>query len=529
MSRSVQARSDEQGFALVMALLFTGVVLLIVVSTAASTTLTSRRGGVDERGAYQALLTAEAGINAVPRRLGEYVRTSPYSGTTKANLQTWLNGAALTSYAVGSGTASMTLTASSATVFTVVSSGSLNGSKKVVAQDYKIVDRTPPPGMRPRAGITSRPAIDASGSPNITPEAANNATTPKSTVTTVSTAVTLAAANASTTVNVVDARGLRAGDYVVISNSTFRLDSISGNALAVTRVPTASASSISLNGNVDLILNAVAQGYTSVTAPMVIKISNATDLTLNEVVGIGTAKATVTAVNAYTKTATLSWVGTMPTTLIEGTAVTRDVTAMSSGGNVTIANSNNNTLNNYRGVVGGTLTNDCTTSGTGNSAVTTCRGANNAALNPNTTDSSTFTPLLFGMTDAELNEFVPVTTAVSNLVMNGQMLRINASDFSTVVTNGTSTGVLIVDGDINANINGNRTFNGFIYVRGCVTKLNGNLTLNGGIAIRGGTGCTSSVLGNLTINYNLATLRNTMMNATGSKQVVPVPQSWRTQ
>jgi Tfp pilus assembly protein PilX len=56
-------RHAQQGVALVVTLLFTTIVLMIVVSTTATMTLGARKGGVNERSAYQALLAAESGIN----------------------------------------------------------------------------------------------------------------------------------------------------------------------------------------------------------------------------------------------------------------------------------------------------------------------------------------------------------------------------------------------------------------------------------------------------------------------------------
>ena len=85
IERSPSNRTE--GFALVLSLLFTGIVLLILVSTAASLVTGSRQGGANERLAYQALLVSESGLNSLPRRSAEYVRKIPYAGSTKDDLQ----------------------------------------------------------------------------------------------------------------------------------------------------------------------------------------------------------------------------------------------------------------------------------------------------------------------------------------------------------------------------------------------------------------------------------------------------------
>ena len=113
--------------------------------------------------------------------------------------------------------------------------------------------------------------------------------------------------------------------------------------------------------------------------------------------------------------------------------------------------------------------------------------------------------------------------------------RIRAQDFDAMLKNSTSSGLLIVDGDINSNVNGNTIFNGFIYFRGNQGgKFNGNLTVNGAIAVRGGPieGITTDdvvtdITGSLNINFNAVKLRQLLMNTRGGLTLNDTQGTWR--
>ncbi|GHF34038.1 hypothetical protein GCM10017781_08570 [Deinococcus metalli] len=528
-------RGQTEGFALVLSLLFTGIVLLIVVSTAASLVTGTRQGGANERVGYQALLVAESGLNSLPRRSAEYVRTTPYIGASQTELQSWLTGSSSPTNAGGlraalndstknpaTGDTIVSLTAQSATTFTAVSTGTSSTGTKTILQDYAVTDRTLPPGLRPRSGLISRPPINTNGNATVQAQNVNN------TVTTVSgAAVNIPALTTSATVPVVSSAGLTTGDYVKISGSTFKISAISGNVLTVIRVPGASSTAQTLSGNVDVVLNAVSQSYTGVTSSTAIKVSNIADYAVGEIINIGSVKAKIATIDYSSKTVTLTWTGSPPSSIDEGTPVTRDVTALSSGSDITLVNGK---VNNFKGISGGALTNDCAdVNGT-----IQCAGAKDTVLaNAGATQTSTslsFTQLLFGMTDEELSDLVPLTT--SNFpTLSGGIMRIRGSDLASAIKGKNSTGVLIVDGDVDQNINASTTFNGLIYIRGNLIGFgNGNFTVNGSVAVRGSnTMTTSTILGSLAINYNAVTLRTVLQSATGSKKLNVISGTWRQQ
>ncbi|WP_309571801.1 pilus assembly PilX N-terminal domain-containing protein [Deinococcus sp.] len=521
-----------EGFALVLTLLFTGIVLLIVVSTAASLATGTRQGGANERRSYQAMLVAESGLNTLPRQAGEYVRSCPYTGSSLPDLQSWLTGSAcatnagglrayLISHLPATGN-TLTLTALTGSTFTATSNGLATTAKKIIAQDYVINDRTLPPGLRPRSGLISRPNITGSGNASVLPQNLNN------TVTTVAgTAVSVPALSPSATVNVASAVGLNIGDYVTINGSTFKISGINGNTLSLIRVPGPSNTALTLSGNVNLVFNAVAANYTGVSSSTSLKISNLTDFALGETVNIGTQQAKISTINYAMNVATFTWVGSPPSTLSEGTPVTRDVTALSSAGTIDV---NASKIDNYQGITGGVAANDCTKTG----KTVNCVGAGDPVLQgaglTQTSTSLSFTQLLFGITDQELSDLVPLSQAPFT-AMNGGIRRINAADFSTAIKGTTSTGVLIVDGDVDTNMNGTTIFNGLIYIRGNAIGFgNGNFTLNGSLAVRGSTTSRdTNILGSLAINYNAVTLRTVMEDATGSKELNVLPGTWRQQ
>ncbi|THF88027.1 hypothetical protein E7T09_02050 [Deinococcus sp. KSM4-11] len=506
-----------EGFALVLTLLFTGIVLLIVVSTAASLATGTRQGGANERRAYQAMLVAESGINTLPRRAGEYVRTVPYTGSSTTEMQTWLTG--FKTYIQNNSPVTgntLTLTALTGSTFNASSKGSTGLAVKIIAQDYLLNDRILPPALRPRSAVTSLPAISANGSATVSADTANGGP-----VTTVATAASLPANVASTTVTVTDASGLRVGDYVQMGTSTFKVTGISGNVLNITRVPgtSSSAQTMAKNSNVNLLISAVAASYASVTTSMDIKLSDARDYLVGETVGIAGGSATITALNLSTNVATITWNSGKPSTLPEGTQVLRDVAALRSAGTIT---PKSNKLDAYTGTVNGVTTNDCATA-------TTCRGQNDPLLTPTGT-SANFTQMMLGLSDQELNDLVPLYSG-SYPIPSGGIVRINGANFDNAVKNSNFTGVLIVDGDINSSLNGNTTLNGFIYVRGSTIKfVNGNFTLNGALAVRGSSASTSTdITGNLTVNYSAVGLRTAFLNSAGSKELDTLAGTWRQQ
>ncbi|MFD1732340.1 pilus assembly PilX N-terminal domain-containing protein [Deinococcus malanensis] len=153
-------RHAQQGVALVVALLFTTIVLMIVVSTTATMTLGARKGGVNERAAYQALLAAESGINTFAVRFLARRDALPghlqFRGTTPAALNSWLTAQGLSSYGdVTLSAATMPATG----VFTLMATDSAGGARQRVLQDFYTV-RQPGFNIRVEAPLQSYANVD---------------------------------------------------------------------------------------------------------------------------------------------------------------------------------------------------------------------------------------------------------------------------------------------------------------------------------------------------------------------------------
>ncbi len=533
---TVSPARREQGVALVITLLFTGIVLLIIVSTSATLVSGARSGGAEERRAYQALLAAESGLNTVLVRINQRLSTTPYSGSTQADLQTWLNGLNATPEAALF-PATLTFTPLTADRFTVESRGSANGAVKVALQDFRLSPVFLSSGMRLRAAMTSLPRIYTGSSAKITGQSG------RSQITTVAgTGLTAAIGSSQVTVTVADASGLRAGDYVQIPSGAtgprFRVSGVSGNQLTLTSVPAALAAALLAPSGtgVDLILNAAAQTTTSVTDPLTQRVSNATDFTVGETVTVGGYKAKVTALTSSLGSGApdqliLDWVAGQPASIPEGTEIQRDLSAMRSASTIDFRNTS--AVGNFS--MDGQP--DCVV---GASKSVTCEGASDPLLqNGSSLEADKFfTQQLMGLSDAELDALVPLTLpdASGNFPpMANTIRRIRAEAFDKMLKNTTSSGVLIVDGDINTNVNGSTVFNGFIYFRGNQGgKFNGTLTVNGAIAVRGGPieGITTDdvltdLTGNVTVNFNPVQLRQLMMTARGGLRLQDTQGTWR--
>lgn len=534
MHRSSQERlgARDQGVALVVTLLFTGIVLMIIVMTSATLVTGARSGGADERRAYQALLAAESGLNTVMVRVNRRLSTTPYTGSTQAALQAWLGGLN-TDPDAALFPATLTFTPKSGDVFTVESRGAASGAVKVALQDFRLTPVFLSSGMRLRAALTSLPRINANGSSKITGQSGRGQIT-----TLTGSGLTAALGSAGVTVTVADASGLLVGDYVQVPSGgpTFRVDGINGTQLTLASVPgTLGTALVAASGaGVDLILNAAARTTSSVTDPLTQRVSNATDFTIGETVIVGGFKAKVTALSGGTTpdALVLDWLAGQPASIPEGTQITRDLSAMRSASTIEVKSAEN-ALDSF-GMDG---TNDCQLV---DKKLVNCEGAGDPLLtNGSSLEADRFfTQQLLGLTDAQLNDLVPISypDASGNFPpMVNALRRIRAQDFDALLKNSASSGVLIVDGDINSNVNGNTTFDGFIYFRGNQGgKFNGNLTVNGAVAVRGGPieGITTDdvvtdITGNLTVNFNAVKLRQMLMTTRGGLHLSDTQGTWR--
>lgn len=528
----------QAGVTLIVAVLLTGIVLLLIVGVTATLALGSRQGNADERLSYQAVSAAESGLNTMVVRVKQRMKTHSLTATDWVGTKRWLTQNSWADYVTPSGKAELKFYSQSTTwpfIIDVESTGKVGGATRRVIQTFKLERGGLPPNLKLRSALTSLPRINANGNAIITGTANSGV------VTKVSSTVPLDAAQSnSRTFNlpVGDVQGLKVGDYLKIDSTTLKVNSIDGVAktLNVTVVPDTATmpSSINTNKPVTLLLNAVGKPDSTNTNPRVIQVSNANDFVPGETVTIGNFTAKVVSVGTDGRSLTLDQ--TPGTSLTEGTPIRRDVTAMRSAENI---DPKDNKLEHY--TIDGVQ--DCTKDG--KKAIPDCRGANDQVLrnlmatanaNPNDTDKQKFfTDYLLGITDDRLNELLPLSNSTQPLTTN-EIRRIPAANFDEVIKNGNSTGILIVDGDINSNVNGNTTFNGFIYFRGNQGgKFNGNLTVNGAIAVRGGPieGLTTDdvatdITGSLKINYDAVKLRKVMLNATGGMpQFKADPSTWR--
>lgn len=526
-------RRGQEGVALVVVLLFTVVILMIIISTTATMSLGARTGGVNERAAYQALLAAESALNTFPVRMTARLKTQPLPKRTgnpqsdHAAVNAWLGG--LNSYVARGRHASLaierlTLTATGAT-FQLAATGNEGNTRKVALQDFEFKQLDLGHIPSPRSAIESLPGIDATGSGNVS-GVSNNGVITRVT----GAASSLSMADLTFTVPVQDSTGLRVGDYVRIDGVTLRLDDITGNSLKVKQVnPVGSAVNANqLTGEVDLMLNAVAQSYTAFTDPMTLRASNAGDFVKGEVVTVDGKSAAVTGVNAQAGTITLDWAANLPTLLPEGTQIIRDVLALRSAQGITPLHSK---LGDYK------MDNapDCTGSGNGKHQLITCEGAYDPTLqgNPNDPNEDFFSKMVLGMSDEQIDA-IPLSGTNAGPMQN-EIRRIRAEDFDDVIKNSNSSGILIVDGDISSNVNGSTVFNGLIYFRGNQGgKFNGNLTVNGAIAVRGGPieGLTTddtatNLTGSLDVNFNAVALRKQLAAVRGNTTLGAVKGTWR--
>lgn len=520
-ARVIPQRRREEGVALVLVLLFTAIVLSIIVSTTATLALGARGGGVDERAAYQALLAAESALNTFAVRAQERTTTQPYTGSSASDLATWLDN--LKTYSSGSSsTASLTFEKLSSTpggsTLTVIAHGQAAGATKAVLQDYRLTPANLPKTFRSRAALTSLPAINANGSADIDGRANDGIVTRVQ-----GSALSLPVLSTTVTLPVDDTTGVLAGDYVKVSGATFRVDSKDSTSLNLTRVSAAGSASLSLSGDVTLMLNAVAGSYISLSDPSTVKVSNYSDFIVGETVTVAGKTGKISQIDVNNKSVQIKWTSGIPSGLAEGTQVFRDVTAMRSAGEIDVKQ---NKLEAYSMNSGDQTRNDCT-------SATICSGENDALLQ-HADNAPFFTQQLLGLSDQELDNRVPLSRPP--FTMNNQIKRIKAEDFDEAIKNSNSSGVLIVDGDINSNVNGNTTFNGLIYFRGNQGgKFNGNLTVNGAIAVRGGPiegitskdDVTTDITGNLTVDYDAVKLRQHIFNATGAPKVETVASTWR--
>lgn len=510
--------------ALLVMVLLTSMILIVMVSISASMSMGARRGGVDERTSYQALNAAESGVSTFKVRVEERLKTHPLARPLVwSELNTWLQE--LSTYEDAALTYTNPEPVSGGFRFDLEATGKRNGATKKVLQGFELAIKGLDGVSPPRDALTAIPPIDATGNASISGTANTGVTT---NVSGSFTPPPSAALTRTFDLPVEDTSGLKQGDYVLVSGTTLRVNSISGNKLNVTVTP-ADAMPRTLSSKVTLLLTAVAQSHSVINDPMTIKTSNSNNFWVGETVTFGTLEsgktAIVTAVDKQNKTVTFDWTSQKPNKLEEGEPIFRQSLAMRSAKDI---DPKDNKLDHYTMAqeADGKADPDCVSTGKKSAS---CGGENDSILQRTLlANQTTFTELLFGMTDAEIDKAVPLSYSTSE--MKNEVRRIPAANLNDVIKNRTSSGILIVDGDPTQPLNGKTTFNGFIYFRGNpASKMNGNLTVNGAVAISGG-GSNSNLTGSMEIKYNAVELNKVMSVSTGGLPTIKAQEkSWRQQ
>lgn len=233
----------SSGFAIVVVLLATSVVLLSVMATAAFMSLGTLRSTNNERVAYQAHLVAESGLNTFLAR----ARTaSPTFGASDMvsvdSLNGWLSDTGMDTLSIeGAGSARLNAVAVNGSSFTLESVGVLPGSsaRRQILVDMSMSGGNPPRSLRVPAALTSKPSVVVGNNIEVF---GRNAATWDGLVGGASGVATTSADSevfnqgdgGSIPIESADASEFVAGDYIVLGGVTFRVESVGDGALNVT-------------------------------------------------------------------------------------------------------------------------------------------------------------------------------------------------------------------------------------------------------------------------------------------------------
>lgn len=467
-----------QGFAIVVVLLISLVILMSIVTTASVTTLTTRVTTADERVAYQALLTAESGINSLEARIRSLPTASRYRGPfndstpqlktqSLAALNAWLNAQGLATLELAEAnqaTLSITdLQTSPTERITVRSTGKLGdrGVKLVLVDFVRFREARLPPVS---AALTSWPDIKVSGNAMITGQAGTGASGRIDNVATATSGFVIGAGTPSPysfVLQVDNAALIRVRGYLVIGGHTYRVVSREGSALQLATLERATAERIITAGTpVHLIPYATAVEVRSLNATT-FKVSDTLGFLVNDAISVGTRQARVTGIDHQRETISVSWVGAPPSDsnpIAEGTPITRAISGATSHGAIAVQ---------------------------GNAAVDNPRPHNSAISNPFALDPTrTLFYQIFKLTYQDFTALYPTVPSGSfNGVVSGvRHIRgtLNLTGNSSIC----GRGVLVVNGDLTINGSCQEGFHGLIYVRGQYRQ-QGNSTINGAVVAEG--------------------------------------------
>ncbi|MBS3966088.1 MAG: hypothetical protein KGZ60_02370 [Truepera sp.] len=467
-----------QGFAIVVVLLISLVVLMSIVTTASVTTLTTRVTTADERVAYQALLTAESGINSLEARIRSLPTARQYHGPfndstpqlktqSLAALNAWLNAQGLATLELAKAnqaTLSITdLRTNPTERITVRSTGTLSdrGVKLVLVDFVRFREARIPPVS---AALTSWPAIKVSGNAMITGQAGAGASGQISNVAMVRSPYTIRAgtpAPYSFVLQVDNVVLIRVRGYLVIGGHTYRVTAREENTLQLTMLERAIAKrTITAGSPVHLIPYATAVEVRSLNATT-FKVSDTLGFLVNDAISVGARRATVTGINHQRETISVSWEGAPPTDsnrIAEGTPITRAISGATSHGAIVVL---------------------------GNATVDNPRPHNSGISNPFALDPTR--TLFYQIFKLTYQDFTARYPTVPSGGFNGEVSGVRHLNGNLNLTGNSSIcgrGVLVVNGDLTINGSCNDGFYGLIYVRGQYRQ-QGNSTINGAVVAEG--------------------------------------------
>lgn len=467
-----------QGFAIVVVLLISLVILMSIVTTASVTTLTARVTTADERVAYQALLTAESGINSLEARIKNLPGARQYRGTfddstpqhktqSLAELNAWLNREGLATLNLAEANQAVLnitdLRTSPTERITVRSRGTLSdrGVKLVLVDFVRFREARIPPVS---AALTSWPNINVSGSATITGQAGAAISGRIDNIATVTVGLVIEGgtpAPHSFALQVDNAALISVRDYLVIGGHTYRVESREGNTVQLTTLErAASERAIAAGSPVHLIPYATAAEVGSLNATT-FEVSDTLGFLVGDTIFVAARRARVTGVDYDSDTISVIWEGAAPTDsdrIAEGTPITRAINGATSPGAIDIK---------------------------GNATVDNPRPHNPGISNPFALDP---TRTLFYQTfNLTYQDFTARYPAISSHGFNGTISGIRHVSGDLTLTENNSIcgrGVLVVDGDLTINGSCPGGFYGLIYVRGRYRQ-QGNSTINGAVVAEG--------------------------------------------
>ena len=499
----------QAGFSTILIVLMTAVVLIGVLTTSVSLTLNQRQNTSNEHASYTAVLASESGqetfrsrATATPFVLGipacSGQPTSCYQAAYVTGLNTYLGN--LGAIPVPGGT--VTLTAASVSVSAI---GELTGidllATSQIGQDTARIIRSYSaqrfslnfphvPGA-----VTSYPGVTLGGNATVgglgLSNPNNTGTIPGYMTVQSNTSSTLSPGSMLTVTvppqNLRQLGQLQIGSYIQLpttqlggapgTNATFKVVGSAGDQLSLQTVQVPPVVSSLASGPISLtrVLNGVSSNLGTQLNLSATESFYPGDQVSATVAG-ATYTTTVTSVNGSAIN-TSGWPAGTPTVFPEGTAIVKSTNAIVTAGTYS-GNNKQPSATTAGGVLSGT--------------------AGNALLAPPTNDA--LFQQIMGMTPTALKAGATVIDAATLATNNGTvsgLTWLNTGATQSINLNSTKLngkGVLVVDGDLTINNNGNGAcdFSGILFVRGNL-RMQGNIQICGALVVEGAILSSSGV------------------------------------